>query len=132
MPNDVMFGIAAEQLSAGVPVTVSVLGRSMRPFYKSGSTITLLPIDDNAIKWGNVVLAKIRENQYAVHRIIGINGNTITLMGDGNPRGTEIVERSEIFGYIEWGGFRLLLAKIWYAIRPVRWILLGIDRRIFK
>lgn len=134
MPNAEMFAIVAEQLQDGRNVKVSVLGRSMRPFYSSGRAIVLHPITPEAVRWGNVVLAKISSEpvHYAVHRIIAVEGERITLMGDGNPRGVEVVDRDEIYGYIEWRGVALFCARVWYWLRPVRWILIGVDRRLFK
>lgn len=126
-----MFSQVAESLRDGNSVKISVLGMSMIPFYKSGETITLQPINENALKIGNVILAKIRNNHYAVHRIIKINNNTITMLGDGNIT-PEIVDTNDIFGYIECNGWELKKAKIWYYLRPVRKYLLFIYKKVFR
>ena len=41
------------------------------------------------LKVGDVVLAWVMPGRYVVHRIIRIDGEHVTLMGDGNLAGTE-------------------------------------------
>ena len=131
MSNGQMFGIAAEELHEGRRVRISVMGRSMRPFFKSGQTIELHPINPEALFIGSVVLARIAPNRYAVHRILEINGENITLMGDGNVIGKEYVTLADIYGYVECSPRHLRWAAVWRWLQPIRRWLIAIDRRVF-
>ena len=132
MSNSAMFGIAAEELTAGRAVRISVMGRSLRPFFSSGQTIELKPITPEALFIGSVVLARISAEQYAVHRILAIDGERVTLMGDGNIIGKEYVTRADIYGYVECSPRHLRWAKAWRALLPLRRYLIAIDRRVFR
>ena len=48
---------------------------------------------------GDIVLAYF-EDRYVLHRIITINGDEITLMGDGNLKGTEQGVRKDVVGKV--------------------------------
>ena len=48
---------------------------------------------------GDIVLAYF-ENHYVLHRIVAINGEEVVLMGDGNLKGTEQGDRSEVVGKV--------------------------------
>ena len=130
--NGTMFEVVAEHLTEGKSVTVSVLGRSMRPFFSSGETITIHPIEECAMFEGSVIFARIGKRRYAVHRIMEIEGDKITMMGDGNVLGREVVHRNDIYGYVECSERHLRWAKVWRWLLPVRRYLIAIDRRVFK
>ena len=132
MSNSAMFGIAAEELTAGRAVRISVMGRSMRPFFSSGQTIELKPIAPEALFVGSVVLARISAEQYAVHRILALDGERATLMGDGNIIGKEYVTLRDIYGYVECSPRHLRWAKVWRWLLPIRRYLIAIDRRVFR
>ena len=72
----------------GVCVTLPVEGRSMLPFIIGGreSVILQKPSD---VMVGDIVLAWVDGCRYVIHRIIRIDGDHVTLMGDGNLVGTE-------------------------------------------
>lgn len=72
----------------------------MSPFIHGSEDILLLIPSDNHSK-GDVVLARIDGKRYVIHRIIGIRGDRITLMGDGNLYETEKCSVSDIFGTVE-------------------------------
>lgn len=128
MPNGTMFGLAAEELKAGRAVRISVMGRSMRPFFRSGQTIELKPIQPEALFVGSVIMARIAPERYAVHRILEIDGEHITMMGDGNIVGKERVHSTDIFGYVECTERHLRWARLWRRLLPLRRYLLAVDR----
>ena len=118
----------------GVSVTLPVNGNSMLPFIIGGK--------ESVILHGPVVLAWVDGCRYVVHRIIRIDGDRVTLMGDGNLVGTEhcllndikarvthVVDAKERTHYL-YKGWRKLAAKVWYWLRPVRRYLLAIYRRL--
>jgi hypothetical protein len=123
----------------GVSVTLPVNGRSMLPFVIGGKESVILK-RATLIDVGNVVLAWVEDSRWVVHRIIRIDGNRITLMGDGNIAGVEHCDISDVkaivthvvdakgkphFIYNRW---HVLGAKVWFRLRPIRRYLLFIYR----
>ena len=72
-------------VNEGHTVTLPLRGRSMRPFLEDGRDKALLSAPSD-ISVGDAVLAEIQPRHYVLHRIIAINGNHVTLRGDGNLR----------------------------------------------
>ncbi len=121
-------------------VTFVVRGHSMNPFLVSGrdKVILTLPLKPRT---GQVVLAEVKPQIYALHRIIKIDGDTITMRGDGNLlsqketfRADKIVGTAQAF--IRKGKkVRLSSRKwrcysfIWSCLRPFRRLLLSFFRR---
>jgi len=85
MPNEEFLPFVIEELQsvAGKTVTLPLRGRSMRPFLEDGRDKALLTISDE-IGIGDAVLAEISPRHYVLHRIIKIEGQQVTLRGDGN------------------------------------------------
>ena len=79
---------AVRLVDEGISVTFPVNGNSMLPFVIGGKESIILqqPV---APKVGHVVLAWVNGDRYVVHRIIRIDGDNVTLMGDGNLADTE-------------------------------------------
>ena len=127
--NRELFAIVRDTLLEGKTVRVAVNGQSMLPFFRSGSTITLRPMREEDIRKYGVVMADAG-HAFVVHRIIKVDGNSVTLLGDGNIYGTEQVTRDKIYGVVDCSAFHISLAKIWLWLRPVRRFPLAIFRRI--
>ena len=122
-------------------VTFTVHGRSMHPLIGDGrDQVELVPPLEPRV--GQVVLAQIHPRTYALHRIIAIDGDTITMQGDGNPNThIETFKRSDIVGtataFIRKGKristdsrpWRTYSAA-WMFLRPLRRYLLGFYHRI--
>lgn len=124
-----------------VSVTLPVNGNSMLPFIIGGKESVILQKPEQ-LKVGDVVLAWADGYRYVVHRIIYIDGNSVTLMGDGNLTGTEhctlndikaiathVVDAKERTHYI-YNRWRKSAAKWWFRLRPMRRYLLAIYRRL--
>ena len=78
---------------------INVKGYSMRPFLESGrDKVRLSPV--STLQVGDAVLAEIRKDTYVLHRIVAIEGDGLTLMGDGNLRGVEHCRRSDVAGVV--------------------------------
>ena len=149
MPNDdYIIEEAIRLVDDGVSVTLPVDGRSMLPFIIGGRESVILQ-KPGAVKPGDVVLARVHRTMgqescanYVVHRIIGIDGDRVTLMGDGNLVGREYCSTADIKAiathvvdakgrqhdlYCRW---RCLAARLWWHLRPIRRYLLAIYRRL--
>lgn len=125
----------------GVSVTLPVNGNSMLPFIIGGKESVILQ-GPGLIDVGDVVLAWVDGCRYVVHRIVRIDGDRVTLMGDGNLAGTEhctlndikaiathVVDAKERTHYL-YNMWRKSAAKIWFRLRPMRRYLLAIYRRL--
>ena len=125
----------------GVNVTLPVNGNSMLPFIIGGMESVILhrPV---LIDVGDVVLAWVDGNGYVVHRIINIDGDRVTLMGDGNVKGTEHCLLKDVKARVThvvsadnkkrdlYSRWRVRAARLWYWLRPIRRYLLAIYRRL--
>ncbi|MBQ8464354.1 MAG: S24/S26 family peptidase [Prevotella sp.] len=83
LANDQFLPFVVEQLRQGHTATLPLRGRSMRPFLEDGRDKALLQVADHP-QVGDAVLAEISPGHFVLHRIISIEGNQVTLRGDGN------------------------------------------------
>ena len=132
---------AIRLVEEGVSVTLPVKGNSMLPFIIGGKESVILqkPVQP---KIGDVVLAWVEGSRFVIHRIIRIEGDQVTLMGDGNILGTERCLLSDVKalathvvsakGHIRYlyGWWRHCEAKVWWLLKPIRRYLLAIYRRL--
>ncbi|MDE5813282.1 MAG: S24/S26 family peptidase [Muribaculaceae bacterium] len=140
--NEILLGEICLHLSQGKRVKFRAKGNSMRPFIQGNEDILLLSPSDSLHK-DDIVLACIDGKRYVIHRIIGIRGDKITLMGDGNLYGTEKCSRSDIFGtvvrivhkgkeYNMTSLYASLSAKIWRFVLPIRRMKTKISNKIIR
>lgn len=127
--NVTTFSVVRDILLEGDNVTITVNGQSMLPFFRSGSTITLRPIRKEDFKKYAVVFADAG-NHFVIHRIINIEANKVTLLGDGNIYGTESMDKERVYGVIDCSALHIFFAKIWLWMRPIRRFPLAIFRRV--
>jgi len=120
-------------------VTLPLRGRSMRPFLEDGRDKALLslpetlhPDDPQVLQAGDVVLAEIAPGRYVLHRLVQIDGDALTLLGDGNLS-VEHCRRQDVLA-VAVGFFRKGRSKadyvegrkwrtyswLWMRLRPVR------------
>lgn len=99
LPNEVLLGMAREMICQGHTVTINVKGYSMRPFLEHERDKVLL-VPAGEVHVGDAVLAEIAPGTYVLHRIIKLDGEQVTLMGDGNVRGTEHCLRQNVVGVV--------------------------------
>lgn len=141
MSDDTIIEEAIRLVEDGVSVTLPVNGNSMLPFIIGGKESVILQ-KPMLSKKGDVVLAWTDGCRYVVHRIIAIEGEAVTLMGDGNLSGTEHCTLKDVKAkvthvvvaderphdlYCRW---RRVAARLWWHLRLVRKYLLAIYRRL--
>ena len=141
MTDEIIIHEAIRLVDEGVSVTFPVKGYSMLPFIIGGreSVILQRPL---TVKLGDVVLAWVDDCRYVVHRVIGIEGERVILMGDGNIVGVEHCLLSDVKAlathvvdakgrkhdlYAPW---RQKASRLWWHMRPVRRYVLAIYRRL--
>ena len=138
--NHILVTEIARLVNEGTQVTFLPKGSSMLPFIR-GDVDSLVLVKDENPEPLDIVLAKAGRT-YVIHRIIEIEGDRYTLMGDGNICGTEHCSRNDIIAkavtivkddrQIDCTGKRHRRnAAIWKALLPVRRYLLAIYRRLF-
>ena len=127
--NFATFSVVRDILLEGGDVTIAVNGQSMLPFFRSGSKVTLRPIKAEDYKRYAVVFADAG-GRFVIHRIINIEGQMVTLLGDGNYNGTETMPKDRVYGVIDCSKMHIFFAKIWLWLRPVRRFPLAIFRRV--
>ena len=73
-------------LREGEQVEMRIKGNSMLPFIVGDrDTVVLIKATADSIRKGRIVVAQIASDTYYLHRIVRIEGDTVTLRGDGNP-----------------------------------------------
>lgn len=144
--DEVIMSEAIRLVGEGVSVTFPVKGRSMLPFIVGGRDSVILE-KPTEIRKGDVVLAYVEsdnreDRRYVVHRIISLDGDRVTLMGDGNLALHEYCNRSDVCAKISLvvkpNGKRRSLdsflfrffAKVWFALLPFRRYLLWIYNKV--
>lgn len=114
------FELLRDLLVEGREVTVRIEGRSMLPFFRSGTRIRLHPIRPDDLQRGHVVLGQTDAGGFVIHRIRRVGAERITLQGDGNPVGTESIPRGRIYGAVACSPLHLLLARLWMRLGTFR------------
>ncbi|MCI6671084.1 MAG: S24/S26 family peptidase [Prevotella sp.] len=140
--NAILLPEVVKFLNEGKTVTLRLKGYSMRPFLENNRDKALL-VKPSKIAVGDPVLAEISPKHYVLHRIIKIEGNDVTLMGDGNL-GVEYCKKENIVGAVI-GFYRKdrknldstdgwkwkLYSKVWMTLRPLRRYLLAFYRKLW-
>lgn len=131
---------AISLVNEGMRVTFPVKGNSMLPFIVGGKESVDL-IKPETVKVGDIVLAWVEGCRYVVHRIIRMDGEQVTLMGDGNISGVEHCRIDDVAAlainvvtpagkhhnlYAPW---RVRLSRLWWRLLPLRRWILAIYRR---
>lgn len=136
IPNEILIPEVAELVKKGLTVTLPLKGYSMRPYLEDGRDKALLSSVPKTLRVGDVILAEIHPKRYALHRIVRIEGEIITMYGDGNFS-PEYIEKQDVMaialGFYRKGSSKLdavdtfsyeLYWKTWVRLRPIRRYLL--------
>lgn len=140
--NAVLLPEIVRMLDAGHTVTLRLRGFSMRPFLEDNRDKALLT-KARDVRVGDPVLAEISSGHFVLHRIVRLEGDAVTLRGDGNlgvehcrlqdvkgavigfyRKGRETLDRTD---GVKWR----LYSFVWMHLFPVRRYLLAAYRRIW-
>ena len=122
-----------ESLQDGKVVPVVPQGISMLPFIKGGLDQVFL-LKKDSVEVGDIVLA-VYHGQHILHRVYAIEGEQLTLMGDGNLEGVEKVTKAQVLGtaveIADAKGRRRKPTKawLWRKLLPMRRMLLKVHRK---
>ena len=139
MKSDRVIDEAVALVRDGYSVTLPVTGRSMLPFIIGGrESVILAP--PSSLRRGVVALAWIENRRYVLHRIEKVEGDKVTLMGDGNIAGREYCTLADVRAiathvvdashrshdlYAPW---RRVASSLWWRLLPVRRYMLAVYR----
>ena len=141
MKDQVIIEEACRLVKEGLCVTLPVNGQSMLPFIIGGKESVILQKPEN-LQVGHVILAWVDGTHYVVHRIKAIDGEAVTLTGDGNLGALEHCQVSDVRAlathvidakgrkhdlYTKW---RMRGVYVWNVLFPLRRYILGIYRRL--
>ncbi|MBQ7530419.1 MAG: S24/S26 family peptidase [Paludibacteraceae bacterium] len=99
LPNEIFIPEIARLVNEGKQVIFTPTGVSMRPYIEGGvDNVTLVQPQNLAV--GDIVLAEIAPQHFVLHRIYALQGETVTLMGDGNLQGEEHCSRSNVLAKV--------------------------------
>ena len=143
IPNEVLVPEIKRLIDDGHTITFRVRGLSMRIFLE-GSRDKIILGPCNSVRIGDVVLAETVMGYYVLHRVIRIEGNLLTLQGDGNIRDVENCIMDNVVG-VALGFYRKgrdvpdmvtgikwrFYSEIWITLTPVRRYLLAFYERIW-
>ncbi|MBR3074410.1 MAG: S24/S26 family peptidase [Bacteroidales bacterium] len=142
LPNAIMLGEVTRLLQEGHSVTIMTKGSSMSPFIR-GERDSVVLEKRSKVELGDIVLCQIRPGHYVLHRVHAMNGDALTLKGDGNLDATESCTLADVCGtaveillgdkhrFNCYSPFFRRASRRWVAApRLVRRVILGIYRRI--
>jgi len=133
VPNYVLLEDVASLLEEGREVVLAPRGNSMLPFIREGrDSVALRKLD--GVKVGDIVLARLA-GRYVMHRVVAVEGEKLTLMGDGNVGLKEHCTVADVIGTVVWivrgnKKFKPGRGRLWRALCPLRRILLALYRRL--
>ena len=133
--SKVLFSAISEQLAENRQAAFTVTGMSMWPFLCHGrDQVIVEKSDGNNLKVGDIVLFRVTDEKYILHRITCLNESFFQTTGDGNlvrdeqmPYNSIIAKVNKIIrngktidcGCRTW----TILARIWMLLFPLRrWI----------
>lgn len=99
MPNAVMLGEVRNLLAEGRSVVILTKGLSMLPFIRGDKDSVVLE-KASSVAPGDIALAEIAPGRWVLHRVIEVNGEKVTLRGDGNIRGIEKCSLDAVAGVV--------------------------------
>lgn len=137
LPDEVMMESFDAFLAEGREVRFTPKGVSMRPFIEGGRDSVILRKND-VVEVGDIVLAKLKDGHFVLHRVIAKSGDNLTLMGDGNLQGKESAKVCDVLGtavgIVKPNGkiVKPKKGRLWLKVLPFRKCLLWIYRKKLK
>lgn len=142
VPNDILLPEVERMLGEGLSVTLRVKGYSMLPFIV-GDRDSVVLVSADALHEKDIVLVRLADKRFVLHRIIRLHGKEVTLMGDGNLIGTEHCSLNDISGkvtqiirngkYIDVNSnIEKFGVYVWRILKPIRRYLLAVYKRLYR
>lgn len=95
--NELFFAEVAAQLAAGKRVRMRARGNSMLPMIRhEKDSVMLQAVSEDSFTVGSLLLVRMPQGHYLLHRLVRIEGDKLLLRGDGNLDLTEQCSRSDV------------------------------------
>jgi len=133
IPAEEWFKAIEPFLRDGYQFKVCPAGKSMVPFLNGGRDEAVLSIPDSAYKYkrNDIVLYKIENGLFVLHRICRVDKKGIYTLGDGNVGIEGPLGHNEILALVDYiirkgkilrsnDRMYIILVNIWRLIRPFR------------
>jgi phage repressor protein C with HTH and peptisase S24 domain len=140
LQNSILLNEVGRLLNEGERIIICVKGNSMLPFITGGRDSVEL-YKEQSYRKGDIVLARMMDERYVLHRIVRLSSDDILLMGDGSLREMEKCKLKDIAGkvsrvirngesidctcYVE-----RVKARLWMMMLPLRRCLLALYKRV--
>lgn len=143
MNNAELFPKLIALMEQGHTISLTLRGFSMRPFLEDKRDIAELRMATNP-QVGEPVLAEVSPRHYVLHRLISIDGENVTLLGDGNlaPEYCKYSDiKAQVVGFYRKGRKTMDMLDgrkwryyswVWMKLRPIRRWILAFYRRWVK
>ena len=143
MNNAELFPKLIALMEQGHTISLTLRGFSMRPFLEDKRDIAELRMATNP-QVGEPVLAEVSPRHYVLHRLISIDGENVTLLGDGNlaPEYCKYSDiKAQVVGFYRKGRKTMdtldgrkwrYYSWVWMKLRPIRRWILAFYRRWVK
>lgn len=132
LPMEQLLPLIEDGFQEGLSVTLGVTGNSMYPLLRhKRDSVVLAPCDKYALKRGDLPLYRRQNGQFVLHRIVRVEKDSYTLVGDaqteleiGLPKENILavvtgINRKGKFFPVTNRRYRLYV-RFWMAIRPLR------------
>lgn len=138
--SEILMAEVKRFIDNGQCVILPVSGNSMLPFITGDKDKVEFCPPPSVLRRGDVVMAKVEGGYYVVHRIVDMDGNHLTLEGDGNLGFQEHCHRGDIvaqgIAVVDGKGRKRSLTtpqarrrwRLWMLLKPIRRILIGVIR----
>ena len=88
-------------LDKGVPFRFKAKGISMHPFIRHGDVLTISPLSDNLLRYGDVVaFVRPRTFTLTVHRLVGKRDGAFLIKGDNTAYTDGLIPMANILGRV--------------------------------
>ncbi len=95
----VYFTDIADGILSGRKVLIPARGWSMLPMiWDKRDNLLIAPLTEDSISVGRLLFVRLSSKRYILHRVEAIDGDRLTLRGDGNPYQREECDRGEVIG----------------------------------
>jgi len=94
--------LVLEDMTQTQPTFVAYTGSSMRPIFKPGDLLEVLPYEGRQVRCGDVIFFSCpRENCKVVHRVVDLDAHGIRTKGDNNEQiDSWVVTPQQVVGYV--------------------------------
>ena len=93
--NSIFLPQVVQLIQEGHKATIIARGNSMRPFIEDSRDKLVFGKVDHLMV-GDVILAEVEDGHFVCHRIESIKDGVVTMRGDGNVEGIEVVPEANV------------------------------------